>query len=181
MTNLGLLARGHDRAEAPRWLGQAASLGDARALYLVGDMYSKDDRSEARRYYERAAEAGSLDAMWMLAKLSDRDQRGTGRRYLEQAAALGHAGSMRTLGTMAVRKKTYDEALRWFEQAAAAGHELAPGLVRIFSFVSGRGALRALGRESVNRVVDVANLCSWLGWQVRRLSARWLAPGSPSR
>jgi len=56
---------------------------------------------------------------------------------------------MRTLGTMAVRKKTYDEALRWFEQAAAAGHELAPGLVRIFSFVSGRGALRALGRESV--------------------------------
>jgi len=58
MTNLGLLARGHDRAEALRWLGQAASLDDARALYLMGDMYSKDDRSEARRYYERAAEAG---------------------------------------------------------------------------------------------------------------------------
>jgi TPR repeat protein len=172
MTNLGVMARGHDRAEALRWLGQAGSLGDARALKVLGDIYYKTDKPQAQGYYERAAEAGSTEAMWVLAKLNKGNLPEARRRYLEQAAGLGHAGSMRTLGTMAIRNKDYDEAIRWFRLAAAAGNDVAPELVRILHFTRGRGPIRALCRECLTGIVDLANLWTWLAWQARRLMVR---------
>ncbi|HEX6684653.1 MAG TPA: hypothetical protein VF062_17745 [Candidatus Limnocylindrales bacterium] len=53
------------------------------------------------------------------------DSVGRAERYLRQAAAAGHAPACYALGYRAFRRSEYREAIRWWTEAARAGHQIA--------------------------------------------------------
>jgi uncharacterized protein len=67
----------HGGKEARRWYEKAATAGDRRAMYVLGQMYEgglggPQDYQQARQWYEKAAAAGHQDAMYHLAEMYEK-------------------------------------------------------------------------------------------------------------
>ena len=125
-----------DRAEAVRWLTQAAEGGDTSAQRMLGFclVYGRGvakDEAAGLRWIERARQGGDDHAPYLLAALEDRvdaspEQVARVRALLQEAAARGSAAAMHGLGTLYERGRStsvdYAEAARWYLAAAQAGH-----------------------------------------------------------
>lgn len=129
----------NDPAGARQLYEQAAVLGDADAMYRLGDLYQngkgvEPDVSVALRWYTEAAQRGSAEAIasigWML-------QEGKGvtrnepaaREWLEAAAVRGNAYAMNVLGDIYLDGLgvPVDKAMgaRWMQASADRGRAWA--------------------------------------------------------
>jgi localization factor PodJL len=119
----------------PKSLADAATGGDAQALFEIGARY-QDGRGvatnlpEAARWYEMAAQRGLAPAQYRVANLYEK---GTGvprdfgkaMTFYEQAANAGNASAMHNLAVLyasgASGTPDYAKAVSWFEKAADLG------------------------------------------------------------
>ena len=151
MTALGLLYSGGrgvqpDLAEARKWLGKAAALGDAPAISGLGSLAgAAQNYAEARKWYEKAAALGNAEAMNNLGELYDDpsffdrlfgnrrakyrlDYNEAGKWYMK-AVALGDATAMFNLGKLYEQghgvAKDAKQARQWYQKAANAGNGAA--------------------------------------------------------
>ena len=83
------------RADGIALLRRAAAAGEAAALVDLGDLYVK-------------GHAVAQDSA-------------VARRFFTAAAGMGYAFGMHKMGIACARSLNYEEAVRWFEQAVAAG------------------------------------------------------------
>jgi len=119
----------------PKSLTDAASAGDANALFEIGARFTDGrgvpaDLSEAASWYKLAAERGLAPAQYRLANLFEK---GTGvtrdltkaMTYYKQAAQAGNASAMHNLAVLyasgAAGQPDYAAAVEWFGKAADLG------------------------------------------------------------
>jgi len=119
----------------PVALRDAASGGDAKALFEIGSRYAesrgvKEDMAAAARWYEKSAEQGYAPAEYRIGNFYEK---GIGvardikkaKTYYQQAAAQGNASAMHNLAVlfaMAADGVTDNEsAAHWFQEAADLG------------------------------------------------------------
>jgi len=115
--------------EMKRWQPKAEA-GDAEAQFQLGQMYAlghgfKQNFKTAAEWYEKAAQQSHAKARTALGLLysfkavpSDDDK---GTDWLEKAAIQDESVAQVFLGNMAEKQNLYDEARKWYEQAAANG------------------------------------------------------------
>ena len=119
------------RGEPVAPLREAAAAGDAGAAHRLGQAYEAGagglprSAAQAARYYEVAAAGGLPFASYRLARLVEQGVVPGGRAralQLNTAAAQGGvAQAAHDLGVMALNRRDFAEAFRWFSQAAAGG------------------------------------------------------------
>jgi|GEM_PF-3467656 TPR repeat protein len=129
-----------DEREAAHWLTKASEQGHIEAQKLLAALYYDGlgvPKSLELTYYwnKRAADQGDISAMAFLGVMhvagegvAQDDNKAL--EYLLPAAKRGHAIAQEQLGDMYLKGKIggqrqLDEALYWFEQAAAQGRESA--------------------------------------------------------
>ena len=122
-----LLTREGKPDRARHWYERAAELGHNQATYQLGGwLWGEGDLPGAKHWYEQAAKAGHADAAsqlgWLLFKTED-DQAGAISWWL-QAAELGQPNpeAAAELGGLLARSGQPVEAMRWYQEAAEAGH-----------------------------------------------------------
>jgi len=116
--------------EAKSWYSQAANKGHPDALVALGEMAIKNEagltQSDAVSYLTRAADMGRTDAMRALSDLY-RTGQGTvpdaskSERYLKKASQSFDQDATKRLGDSHFEKDP-KQALKYYEQAAQAGH-----------------------------------------------------------
>jgi uncharacterized protein len=117
--------------EAAKWFGEAAIRGHAKAQYHLGLMYLAgrglfEDRKEAVKWFTEAARQGHREAIRMLEKLGvsweseNAEQDIDEFRKLLRPAEQGDREAQYRLAD-----KHYQEAVKWYEKAAAQGHPKA--------------------------------------------------------
>ena len=126
-------------AQVVQEVERLAYIGDAQALFLLGDAYQaglavKQDPQQALSWYRKAAEQGHLIAQQTLGVMYVKG-RGVPRNEAEaanwfrQAAEQGDATAQYNLGAMYVSgsgvPRNDAEALKWFRQAAERGDAAA--------------------------------------------------------
>ena len=118
-----------------RWLRKAAEQGDAKAQFLLGDMYVSGkgvtkDEVEAVRWLRKAAEQGDAEAQANLGLMYDigegvAQDNAEAARWYRKAAEQGHAGAQLLLGVIYATGKGVAEddaeAARWLRKAAEQG------------------------------------------------------------
>ena len=115
--------------EMKRWQPKAEA-GDAEAQFQLGQMYAlghgfKQNFKTAAEWYEKAAQQSHAKARTALGLLysfgvisSEKDNE---TDWLEKAAAQDEPVAQVFLGDLAKGQDKYDEARKWYEQAAANG------------------------------------------------------------
>lgn len=97
-------------AQQPQDIVKAAEAGDARAQFLLGNMYNSGrgqgkNVTQAAKWFRKAADQGDVDAMFHLGVMLERG-RGTIKnvqeavKWYRAAADAGHADAMYTLSLM---------------------------------------------------------------------------------
>jgi len=132
--------------EARKEAGAAAAAGSAAAMVLLGVMHQRGlgaakDEAAALAWYRKAAEAGDPRAPRLVYILADNGmgvaksspeaeallrqveawERAAVNEGLRQSAEAGDARGQFSLAARLEREKKYDEALKWYERAAAQG------------------------------------------------------------
>ncbi len=120
---------------APRSLADAASSGDANALFEIGTRFTEGrgvaaDPTEAAKWYKLAADKGFAPAQYRYANVLEK---GTGvardlsqaADYYRKAAEAGNVNAMHNLAVLyasgATGQPDYAKAVQWFSQAADHG------------------------------------------------------------
>ena len=130
--NLGLVP---SLKKAAQLYQRAADLGDVMAICNLGIFYRsgrgvKLDKKKAVKYFRMAADRGNASAQFNLGN-SFHDGHGVAQdqaeahRYNKMAADQGFTHAEFNLGNHYYRKGHLTEAARWYERAAAKGHEQA--------------------------------------------------------
>ncbi len=120
-----------DYAAAREGLETAAEAGDARAAWLLGDMYARGrgvavDPQRALAWKERAADSGDAAAQFAVGEMYAQG-RGVpldlnrAARWFERAAEQGHPNAALALARLKEREGNVGEALGWYRRAAEAG------------------------------------------------------------
>jgi len=142
-----------DYGTALSWYEKAANLGNAAAMFNVGELYElgrgvDKDAVQAAKWYEKAAGLNQTGAMVNLGMLYEKGN-GVGRDYAKAMALYKQAAGMND--TTAMRNVAYlyanglgvpedlAEALSWDRKAAEAGDGTAMFLVGA-AYEQGRGA-----------------------------------------
>jgi tetratricopeptide (TPR) repeat protein len=104
----------------------AGESGDPHAFYALGRVLHALGEPAYRiaAAWQFAADAGLVEAMYALAVVES-DSVGRAQRYLRQAAAQGHTPACYALGYRAFQQGEYRDAIRWWTEAAQAGHQIA--------------------------------------------------------
>jgi TPR repeat protein len=112
-------------SEPEAWLAKALSLEEN----LTGDEDESDTEQEIENLLRRAADAGLPRAMAELGSFlwHVREDDDEAHPWLLRAAEHGEAASMSLLGDIHDFRDEADQAIAWYEKAAALGDESAAG------------------------------------------------------
>jgi serine/threonine protein kinase len=148
---LGQFSRESEPAEAMKWFESAASKGSAPAMIEAGLLYSNrrqpgDDR-KALEYFLQAASIGDRVGKYLagecyyFGKGVQADTR-KAVEFLQEAAALREPRAMDLLGTHYRRLRQFDQARKYYEDAAAAGYALSLSNLGVL-YMNGEGVQRS--------------------------------------
>lgn len=124
-----------DPGVGPLALREAATMGDAKAQFIVGSRYVDGqgvdrDYPKAAHWYQLAAARGLAPAQYRLATLFERGKGmpqdlAAALLWYERAAEAGNVKAMHNAAVIAAGNMAgapnYDKAFRWFKQAAERG------------------------------------------------------------
>ena len=119
----------------PLPLREAATAGDAKALFEVASRYAEgrglaSDMAQAAKWYEKSAELGFAPAQYRIGNLYEKGigvtrDLAASRTWYQRAAETGNASAMHNLAVLyamgADGQTNNDEAARWFVKAAELG------------------------------------------------------------
>ena len=126
-------------AEAAKWFGKAADLGNVSAQYRLGECYEngrgvvKDDLL-ALQWYTQAAEKGDANAQFMLGIYNNIGKgipinKEESYNWFVKAAEQGHVGAQYNIGRYYEEgicvSRNYAEAIKWYRKAAEKDYTLA--------------------------------------------------------
>jgi len=115
--------------KAAKLFKRAVELGNTMAMVGLGLLYERGDgvkldRMKARQLYQLAADRGSAHAQFDLGNnLRDAGDETAAMSYFTLAANRGLIVAWNALGGVYYNQRNLEESTRWFERAAAAGHE----------------------------------------------------------
>jgi uncharacterized protein len=151
MLIVGQFSRESDPAAAIKWFELAAAKGSAPAMIEAGLLYSNlhqpgDDR-KALEYFLQAANLGDRIGKYLTGECY---YFGKGTpidiakavQFLEEAAALREPRAMDLLGTYHRRMHQFDQARKFYEDAAAAGYPLSLSNLGVL-YMNGEGVKRS--------------------------------------
>ena len=151
MLIVGQFSRERDPAAAIKWFELAAAKGSAPAMIEAGLLYSNlhqpgDDR-KALEYFLQAANLGDRIGKYLTGECY---YFGKGTpidiakavQFLEEAAALREPRAMDLLGTYHRRMHQFDQARKFYEDAAAAGYPLSLSNLGVL-YMNGEGVQRS--------------------------------------
>ncbi|HEY0793579.1 MAG TPA: tetratricopeptide repeat protein [Chthoniobacterales bacterium] len=135
MLILGQNLRSANSEDALAWYTLAAQKGNLEAMVQTGLIYSNrrdaEEGGKALEYFLRAAEGGSREGKYYTGECYYFGKPGVlpdepkALQYLQEAAALGDLRAMNLLGDHLRKQSRYDEAFRYFEEAAKGGLAMA--------------------------------------------------------
>jgi serine/threonine protein kinase len=148
---LGQFSRESEPADAMKWFESAASKGSAPAMIEAGLLYSNrrqpgDDR-KALEYFLQAASIGDRVGKYLagecyyFGKGVQADTR-KAVEFLQEAAALREPRAMDLLGSHYRRLHQFDQARKYYEDAAAAGYALSLSNLGVL-YMNGEGVQRS--------------------------------------
>jgi len=151
MLIVGQFSRESDPAEAMKWFELAAAKGSAPAMIEAGLLYSNlhqpgDDR-KALEYFLQAANLGDRVGKYLAGECFYYGK-GTPAdipkavELLQEAAALHEPRAMDLLGTYYRRLRQFDQARKFYEDAAAAGYPLSLSNLGVL-YMNGEGVQRS--------------------------------------
>ena len=129
----------NDCDEAIKWIGMAAELGNAEALFNMGVFYMEgmgcdQDMELSAKYFHRAARRRHPEAQFAYADLLsngwgvEQDEK-RAIKFFSDAAENGHTEAMFRLGEIYELGKgtavNLDAAAKWYEAACGKGHRMA--------------------------------------------------------
>ena len=104
------------------WMLLRASLGSTGMQYTLGEYYANPDNpkqnlKKAEKWLKKAAERGNSQAAFKLTEIvrSDKDK----MHWLTRSAEMGVAEAQYLLGQDLARNGKLEEAVKWYEKAAA--------------------------------------------------------------
>jgi TPR repeat protein len=165
MLSLARVLQRADEAGARRWYEAAAGKGSVEAMVALAQLSARKDRRAARYWLEQAAEKGDPGSLAKLGLIYQRSDRAGADACFARAAAQGHSGAMTALGIMAYREGRDDEALEWWDKAAALGNQNAAEVARYRRYMLGDGFVPRLLRA--NKRASAAVLRT--AWSTRRV------------
>ena len=126
-----------DFTHAAELYKQAADLGNAEAMRLLGELYYlgrgiNQDYNKAKEWYKKAAERGNKEGMFGIGFLYEKgngveQNYSMAKAWYEKAAAHDHATAMLRIGYLYKDgdgvEQSYSKAKEWFEKAAEHGDE----------------------------------------------------------
>jgi serine/threonine protein kinase len=151
MLIIGQFSRESDPAEAMKWFELAAAKGSAPAMIEAGLLYSNlhqpgDDR-KALEYFLQAANLGDRVGKYLAGECFYYGK-GTPAdipkavEFLQEAAAMHEPRAMDLLGTYYRRLRQFDQARKFYEDAAAAGYPLSLSNLGVL-YMNGEGVQRS--------------------------------------
>ena len=151
MLIIGQFSRESDPAEAMKWFELAAAKGSPPAMIEAGLLYSNlhqpaDDR-KALEYFLQAANLGDRVGKYLAGECFYYGK-GTAAdipkavEFLQEAAALREPRAMDLLGTYYRRLRQFDQARKFYEDAAAAGYPLSLSNLGVL-YMNGEGVQRS--------------------------------------
>jgi len=151
MLIIGQFSRESDPAEAMKWFELAAAKGSAPAMIEAGLLYSNlhqpgDDR-KALEYFLQAANLGDRVGKYLAGECFYYGK-GTSAdipkavEFLQEAAAMHEPRAMDLLGTYYRRLRQFDQARKFYEDAAAAGYPLSLSNLGVL-YMNGEGVQRS--------------------------------------
>src|ERR1700736_5752343 len=151
MLIIGQFSRESDPTEAMKWFENAAAKGRAPAMVEAGLLYSNrrqpgDDR-KALDYFLQAASIGDRVGKYLAGEcyyFGKGVQADTTKavEFLQEAAALREPRAMDLLGTYYRRLRQFDQARKFYEDAAAAGYALSLSNLGVL-YMNGEGVQRS--------------------------------------
>jgi serine/threonine protein kinase/TPR repeat protein len=151
MLIVGQFSRESDPAEAMKWFELAAAKGSAPAMIEAGLLYSNlhqpgDDR-KALEYFLQAANLGDRVGKYLAGECFYYGKGTTtdiakAVEFLQEAAALHEPRAMDLLGTYYRRQRQFDQARKFYEDAAAAGYPLSLSNLGVL-YMNGEGVQRS--------------------------------------
>jgi len=151
MLIIGKFSRESDPAEAMKWFELAGAKGSTPAMVEAGLMYSNrrqpgDDR-KALEYFVQAANTGDRIGKYLAGECyyygkgvpADVDK---ALVFLQEAAALREPRAMDLLGTHFRKVGKFDQARKYYEDAAAAGYSLSLSNLGVL-YMNGEGVARS--------------------------------------
>ncbi|MBV9488213.1 MAG: sel1 repeat family protein [Verrucomicrobia bacterium] len=152
MLLLGQNLRHTSPEDALYWYEKAAQKGNADGMVQAGLLYANrhtpEDNRKALEYFIQAAEAGNRDGKYCAGECFYYSKPGLvpnevkALQYLQEAAVLGDLRAMNLLGDYYRKKHNYNEARRFFEEAARGGFALAMANLGVL-YMNGEGVVRA--------------------------------------
>ena len=115
--------------KAVKLFKRAVELGSTIAMVDLGLLYERGigvrlDRNRARQLYQLAADRGSVHAQFNLGNnLRKAGDETAAMSYYKLAANQGLISAWNSVGVVYYNQRNLEESTRWFERAAAAGHE----------------------------------------------------------
>jgi TPR repeat protein len=151
MLILGQFLREGEPSEAMKWYESAAAKGSVPAMLEAGLLYSNrrqpgDDR-KALEYFLQAASIGDRVGKYLAGEcyyFGKGVQADTTKavEFLQEAAALREPRAMDLLGTHYRRSRQFDQARKYYEDAAAAGYALSLSNLGVL-YMNGEGVQRS--------------------------------------
>jgi serine/threonine protein kinase/TPR repeat protein len=151
MLILGKFSRDAEPSEAMKWYENAAAKGSVPAMIEAGLLYSNrrqpgDDR-KALEYFLHAASIGDRIGKYLAGEcyyFGKGVQADTTKavEFLQEAAALREPRAMDLLGTHYRRLRQFDQARKFYEDAAAAGYALSLSNLGVL-YMNGEGVRRS--------------------------------------
>jgi serine/threonine protein kinase/TPR repeat protein len=151
MLIIGQFTRESNSPEAMKWFELAASKGSTPGMIGAGLMYSNrrqpgDDR-KALEYFLQAANAGDRNGKYLTGEcyyFGKGVQIDTAKAvgFLQEAAALHEPRAMDLLGTHYRKLRQFDQARKYYEQAAAQGYPLSLSNLGVL-YMNGEGVQRS--------------------------------------
>ena len=151
MLIVGQFSRESDPAEAMKWFELAAAKGSAPAMIEAGLLHSNlhqpgDDR-KALEYFLQAANLGDRVGKYLAGECFYYGK-GTAPdiakavEFLQEAAALREPRAMDLLGTYYRKLRQFDQARKYYEDAAAVGYSLSLSNLGVL-YMNGEGVQRS--------------------------------------
>jgi serine/threonine protein kinase/TPR repeat protein len=151
MLILGKFSRDAEPSEAMKWYENAAAKGSVPAMIEAGLLYSNrrqpgDDR-KALEHFLHAASIGDRVGKYLAGEcyyFGKGVQADTTKavEFLQEAAALREPRAMDLLGTYYRRLRQFDQARKFYEDAAAAGYALSLSNLGVL-YMNGEGVQRS--------------------------------------
>jgi serine/threonine protein kinase/TPR repeat protein len=151
MLIVGKFTRESDPAEAMKWFELAAAKGSAPAMVEAGLMYSNrrqpGDDTKALEYFLQAANTGDRIGKYLAGECYYYGKGvppdvGKALVLLQEAAALREPRAMDLLGTHFRKVGKFDQARKYYEDAAAAGYSLSLSNLGVL-YMNGEGVARS--------------------------------------